>query len=401
MKTVCLFSPGILPIPAMQGGAVETLLDIVIQQNEIYHRANLVVISIADRWREQKHKEYQYTKMIYIKSVQQLEHMYQLLYNLIRKVTGHQLLCPSWYYWRGYRALRKVKVDYLVAEGGDYEFFGMLQKQMGEENLFLHIHQPLIPDKKMDGIFRNIIGTSEFVTKEWEKHSQNPKLFATVVHNCVRDEIFDKKANSYQKKEIRQKLGFQEGDFILIFCGRIREEKGIKELLQAIQGIQNSNIKLLVIGSSEMEEKVDTPYVAEVKKLMGAMEERVKFTGYIENKELYKYYQIADVQVIPSLAEEAASLVAIEAMHSELPLIVTESGGLAEYIDDGCAIQLKKDTYLVENLTKTILELYENPVRRREMARKSADRGQRFIKENFYHDFLDVVLKHYYIITLS
>lgn len=51
---------------------------------------------------------------------------------------------------------------------------------------------------------------------------------------------------------------------------------------------------------------------------------------------------MADVQVVCSICEEAAGLVAIEGMMSGLPLIITDSGGLPEYVGENAYAVLKR-----------------------------------------------------------
>lgn len=80
--------------------------------------------------------------------------------------------------------------------------------------------------------------------------------------------------------------------------------------------------------------------------------EQIRNLGYIPNNALYRYYQASDLQVIPSLWKETAGIVAIEGMLSGLPLIVTRSGGMVEYVDETCAKILERDDRLVENLKK-------------------------------------------------
>lgn len=92
--------------------------------------------------------------------------------------------------------------------------------------------------------------------------------------------------------------------------------------------------------------------------------DRIRFTGYIENAELYQYYQCADMQVVPSMWEEAAGLVAIEGMLSGLPLVVTKSGGLVEYAPKEVAMQIERNG-IVENLKMAIETVMYNPVERR------------------------------------
>ena len=64
---------------------------------------------------------------------------------------------------------------------------------------------------------------------------------------------------------------------------------------------------------------------------------KVTFTGLLEKKELYEFYRMANVGVVPSLFEPFG-YVAVEMMIHALPLVVTETSGLAEVVDDTCGI---------------------------------------------------------------
>ena len=176
----------------------------------------------------------------------------------------------------------------------------------------------------------------------------------------------------------------------MLYCGRILEVKGVRELLTAIKEIENPNIKLLMIGNVDFALNTQTPYLKEVQELVEASGERVKFTGYIKNEELYQYYQTADIQVVPSLWEEAAGLVAIEGMLSGLPLIVTKSGGLVEYADKETAIQVERKQ-IVEELKREILALAEDKERRQKMSELSLKRAKEFSKKRFYENFIEVI----------
>ena len=167
------------------------------------------------------------------------------------------------------------------------------------------------------------------------------------------------------------------------------EVKGARELVQAIVNIRNPHIKLLMIGSANFGSNEETPYVQEVKRLLAQAGERVKFTGYIQNEELYRYYQSADLQAIPSLWEEAAGLIAIEGMLSGLPLIVTISGGLVEYAPSDVAIQIERQG-IVANLEEAITALALNKERRSGMRKKSLEQATVFSKGRFYHEFIEV-----------
>ncbi len=360
MKKICFISPGILPVPNTLGGAIETLLTNIITENEYYNKANITIISSYENGAYKISKSYKNTSIKYIKSSKLEIKLYNLLYRLIRKVFKKKLNFSSLYYLKSYRILKKYNYDYIVVEGGDYLELKKIVDYFGKKNIYLHIHHQLIPNIELDAIFDNIIGTSNFVNKEWERNSSNKNLHKYVVYNCVNENYFNKKISNNERRTIREKLGFEKDDFIVIYCGRIIKEKGVKELVQAVNLIENKKIKLLIVGSINFALECTDEYLRSIESFVKKSDNKIKFTGYIANEEVFKYYQTADVQVIPSICEEAAGLVSIEGMLSGLPLIVTKSGGLNEYVSDECSIKISKEKNLVVHIKEAIEKLYND-----------------------------------------
>jgi glycosyltransferase involved in cell wall biosynthesis len=61
--------------------------------------------------------------------------------------------------------------------------------------------------------------------------------------------------------------------------------------------------------------------------------DKVDFTGHLSKRELYDLYRIADMGVVCSIHEEFG-YVAVEMMMHKLPVIVTDTGGLSEIVED-------------------------------------------------------------------
>lgn len=68
-----------------------------------------------------------------------------------------------------------------------------------------------------------------------------------------------------------------------------------------------------------------------------------------------------------------------------LPLITTRSGGIPE-ICEGVATIVERDN-IVNNLVPAILDLYEHPEKRRQMAASSLERAKLFGKDTFAKNF--------------
>lgn len=162
-------------------------------------------------------------------------------------------------------------------------------------------------------------------------------------------------------------------------------------MIQAINQITDRKIVLLLIGSSNFGAKTNTPYEKEIQRLINQSDKKIIFTGFIHNSQLYKYHQISDIAVVPSIWEDPAPLVPIEAMASGRPLIVTRSGGMPEYVTKDCAIILEKDDMLVKNLAKEIIHLKNNLKLRNEMSNAAKSVVRQYDILNYFNDFCKII----------
>ena len=389
MKKIALVLPEVYPVPAVKGGAIEELVTILIEQNEIEQRAEFIVFSMENEEAKEKAKAYQHSKIVYIPKTSLSDRVVNRILRYSNHFVKGKTLIDIAYYRRVFRYLKEHSVDAIVAEGGLYHELRRFAEEFGKEKVYLHIHHHLLCEPYIDHLYGGIIGISEFITKEWMRTTEDKEVRPYTVYNCVNEDKFNKRITDEEREQLRAEFGFTSEDTVVMYCGRILEVKGARELVQAIININDPQIKLLMIGSAISGGNAVTPYVAEVEQLVEQAGDRIKFTGYIDNKELYRYYQSADLQVIPSLWEEAAVLIAIEGMLSGLPLIVTNSGGMIEYATKDVAIWVEREGILA-NLEKEIKELAGNPKKREEMREASLERAKAFPKSRFYQEFIEV-----------
>ena len=101
-----------------------------------------------------------------------------------------------------------------------------------------------------------------------------------------------------KKPEFMRKFNFLDSDFIVLFVGGLdwaHYFKGVNYLIQAIEEIPNKRIKALVVGSGNLKKQ----YERQTEKL--GLQNRVKFAGYIEEKDLPEHYNLADTFILPSI----------------------------------------------------------------------------------------------------
>jgi glycogen synthase len=123
---------------------------------------------------------------------------------------------------------------------------------------------------------------------------------------------------------------------LVLLIGRLVYEKGFQFALEAMPGLikRIPGTRFLVAGSGTHEEELKRQAAD-----LGLMEHGT-FLGWIGDDVLHLLYRIADVCVVPSLYEPFG-LVALEAMASECPCIVADTGGLREVVPDGGQVGLR------------------------------------------------------------
>jgi spore coat protein SA len=391
---ICLLSPGRLPVPAVKGGAIETLIEILAKENELSKRATLMIFSMYNDDAEKIAKKFNHSKFYFIKTdslfEQFLYFVIRILSKLIRFIFKDIGYIYSSYYAKCFKIIRQEAPQFIVAEGGDSYFIKHLLRFFPRDRLYLHLHGHVRPSPAISNIFGNIIGVSRFITNEYMKCVKNNNVKSYTVINCCNDDMFRKRITPLENSELKKTLGFDAADFIVLFCGRIIKEKGVRELIKAIISLNENAIKLLIIGSVNFGAKKSTPYLREIEKLVLQARGRVVFTGYLKNDVVYKYHQIANMMVVPSLWEEPGALTVLEGLTSGLPLLVTNSGGIPEQVTHDSSIIVERDEHLIENLASNIMRLYKNEQIRISMSSAAEKDAQRFSRKRFYLDFISV-----------
>ena len=145
-----------------------------------------------------------------------------------------------------------------------------------------------------------------------------------VVNNALKD-IYKKKYIN-QKNRIKKKFNIPESSKIVIFAGRLDKVKGVLYLIKAFIKLYNKNPNTLLYIAGE---GGFSHYLSVAENYWG----KIIFTGKLDKKTLYELYSISDIGVVSSIHEEFG-FVAIEMMMHKLPLIVTNTGGLAEIVEE-------------------------------------------------------------------
>ena len=164
-------------------------------------------------------------------------------------------------------------------------------------------------------------------------------------------------------------LSREEGEFRVVFAGRLHPEKGLDKLLEAFVGMPE-NARLHIVGSGSP--RCETEYRRKAFSL--GISQRVVWHGHVGDP--LPLMASANAGVLPSLVAESFGLAVLEFMQCGVPVVASSGGGPAEIIKDG------KDGILVPPgdvaaLHKALMSLCQSPqacaAMGRSAARKAAD----------------------------
>ena len=172
--------------------------------------------------------------------------------------------------------------------------------------------------------------------------------------------------------------GVSEDRKTILYVGRIVREKGIFTLLDAFEKLreQGKDVSLILVGEGPLKEDL----AKEV--LRRKLNDRVKLAGFVDEKKLVSLYNSSDAFVLPS-HYEPFGMVALEAMASRVPVVVSDVGGLSEIVEDGIT-GVKVPASNPSTLAEGILRVLED----RELSEQLKENAYRAVQERYRWDMI-------------
>jgi len=161
------------------------------------------------------------------------------------------------------------------------------------------------------------------------------------------------------------------GAAVILFVGRIRQDKGVFDLLTAFQGVRRQEPAQLVLAG-------DGPAAVELcERATGlGLSPSTEMLGFVEPECLPELYRAADVFVLPSYAEGFPTVL-VEAMHAGLPIVTTGIRGAADQLVDG-ENALFVEPGCPEQIEAAVLRLLRDPELRTRMGSANRKSVRRF-----------------------
>jgi 1,2-diacylglycerol 3-alpha-glucosyltransferase len=186
---------------------------------------------------------------------------------------------------------------------------------------------------------------------------------------------FQKTLSEEEKNELLLKLGVEKEDKVMVYVGRVAEEKNIDEIINLIPNVleRAANIKLLIVGGG--------PHLEVLKSLVTEkdLDNHVIFTGMVEPEQIYMYYNIAHLFVTASTSE-TQGLTYLEALSSGCPIVCRYDKAIEEVIFQGINGFSYKNNW---EFTLYTSEILLNEELRAELSIKAKGRALEYSSETF------------------
>lgn len=388
---IAILTSGILPVPSVQGGAVENLIDFYLEYNEQHHLHDITVYSV---WNE-KVKDHIALKAssnhyYYIDITSLWAKIKRKIYGIFHKneYYNHYI---EYFFEEAYKHLKKEKYDCIIIENRPGYVLKLSQRE--QSKLILHLHNDLLNKETPhhQEIFNHlcqIITVSNYIKDRVSTITPHNKI--QTVYNGIDLAQFSRKE---QPMVSRSDLELSHDDFVIIYSGRINKNKGISELIDAMLLLKETpQIKLLVIGSTFFGNAPDEDeFVRSLKEKAQTIKNNIIFTGFIPYTQMPEYLQLADVAVIPSVWDDPFPTTVLEAQAMGLPVIASNRGGIPEEIGKQNAIIVATEHHYTQQLANAILHLYKHPEKRTLMATSSVEHSKFYNKERFAKDLFNAI----------
>ncbi len=225
-----------------------------------------------------------------------------------------------------------------------------------------------------------ILPISNFIKSELIANNI-PKDKIKVVPQGIDFELFNQAA---KQKEIKM---FPIININLLYIGRFVQMKGLNYLIDACKILNNKNINFtlyLVGGKND-----DDDYSNIINKLIIlGLKDKINIIPPIPQKEILKYYKLADIFILPSLYEPFGKVI-LEAQAANVPAIATNAGGVGDVIThnkDGIIVSSKSS----KEIANSIIELSRNKIIYSRLAENGISNAKNYDWNLISNQYLDI-----------
>jgi glycosyltransferase involved in cell wall biosynthesis len=228
-----------------------------------------------------------------------------------------------------------------------------------------------------------------------EKRGMDAASKIITVSNLTRDIVINKYHidpdkvetvyNAVEPVEISENLIIKKGfdEKVVTFLGRITLQKGPEYFIEAAYKVLQvmDNVRFVMAGSGDMMERM-MRRAASLK-----ITDRFHFTGFLKGADVFSMLDMSDVYIMPSVSEPFG-ISPLEAMQSNVPVIISKQSGVAEILTHA----VKTDFWDIDAMADAIYGILNYPALAKmiirngkdEVIRLKWDNSARHVKDIYY-----------------
>jgi UDP-glucose:(heptosyl)LPS alpha-1,3-glucosyltransferase len=199
--------------------------------------------------------------------------------------------------------------------------------------------------------YRKVIALTPEVRSDLRHYYGVPEEDIVIIPNGFAPDEFNLAKAGAERLAVRQRLGFQDGEKVIVFVGNELERKGYPALLRAVEILNDRGLRLLVVG------KMKPP----IHPLVTYAEPTSKVA---------QYYAAGDVFALPT-QYEAWGMVIVEAMACGLPVVTSRLAGAAVAVKEGETGALLEDPISAPEIATKLRPLLDGRHAAREVIAES------------------------------
>lgn len=334
-RKIAIVMPELLPMPPVEGGAVELWVDEVLKRIP----DGAWSVSIISRPAGIAPGPHRYRGVPWTRLEARVK---RLRDNLRASHPLRQLLKIQNVWSYGRRAINGLSEYDVVCIQNEPNLLAMLSKRPGQR-VILHMHNDHLTPRIFRLFYRRalakadeVICVSEYIRKRAvDAFPEFEHKFSTLLNGADVDKFLP--GHDSPPVAMADLWNRLEGRQVITYAGRIVANKGVHVLMNAFSTIaaQRPDAMLVIAGSSFFHGAKRSVYQDELARSAAHLADRIVFTGFLAHADLKYLYSRSDIVAVPSTWGEPCPLTVLEGMASGSTVLASRTGGIPELIEDG------------------------------------------------------------------
>ncbi|PPD01214.1 MAG: group 1 glycosyl transferase [Methylotenera sp.] len=335
-SSLVIVVPELLPVPPVQGGAVEHWVDEASRRMLATGRKLTVVSRPAG---SVGHHAIEYIGIPWTR----MERFFSRIKDYVTWKSPLRYLAKIQnVYSYGQRVAKVVRDFDIVYLHNEPNILLFLRKRTGQK-IVLHMHNDHLSMRLFRPLYRRaltkvdrVICVSDYIRRQAVSHFPEFADKFSVVFNATDPDIF-KPYGDEAECQLKDVIRLEQGKKYLLYVGRLSPVKGVHVLIEAFSEIHRRmpDVHLIIAGSSFFGGAAKTAYEQQLVDLAESVSDAIIFTGYLPHQKLKYLYSIVDMVVLSSVWQDPCPLVVLESMASGTCLVSSSVGGIPEIVENG------------------------------------------------------------------